>query len=151
MKLRRFDTGGINRFDQFLSSAAMDTEDLHEFLAAPGLSTVVSPEIEVEARSFINRFAVGEYLYSLFGDSSIFNLDEDRGIWAWLSAFYFDQLCPDGTRPGKDYRWIPAVNISATTIASFWPGLISFTALTRTTRNTLWLCWRRRYTGPEIL
>ena len=110
MKLRSFNADGINRFEQFLSSAVRDTEDLHSFLVSPGLSIAVSPEIEVEARSFVNRFAAGEYLYSLFGDSSIFNLDEDRGIWAWLSAFYFDQLCPDGTKLGKDYRWIPVVN-----------------------------------------
>ena len=110
MKLRSFNAGGINRFEQFLSSAARDTEDLHALLGAPGLSTAVSPEIEVQARSFVNRFDAGEYLHSLLGDSNIFNLDEDRGIWAWLSAFYFDQLCPDGTKPGKGYRWIPAVN-----------------------------------------
>ena len=110
MKLRSFNAGGINRFEQFLSSAARDTEDLCAFLGATGLSTAVSPEIEVQARSFVNRFAAGEYLHSLLGDSSIFNLDEDRGIWAWLSAFYFDQLCPDGTKPGKSYRWVPAVN-----------------------------------------
>ena len=110
MKLRSFYTGGITRFEQFLASAGRDPEDLRAFLEDPGLSTRVSPEIEVEARSFVNRFAAGEYLYCLLGDSNISNLDEDRGIWAWLSAFYFDQLCPDGTKPGRDYRWVPAVN-----------------------------------------
>lgn len=110
MKLRSFNAGGINRFERFLSSSARDSEDLHEFLGDPGLSTAVSPEIEAESRPFVNRFAAGEYLHSLLGDSNIFNLDEDRGIWAWLSAFYFDQLCPDGTKPGRDYRWVPAVN-----------------------------------------
>ena len=110
MKLRSFNTGGINRFGQFVASAARDPVDLRALLDNVGLSTAVSPEIEVEARSFVNRFAAGEYLYSLLGDSNISNLDEDRGIWAWLSAFYFDQLCPDGTKPGMDYRWVPAVN-----------------------------------------
>lgn len=110
MKLRRFNTGGINRLEQFLASASRDTEDLCAFLNDPRLSIVVSPEIKVEARLFVDRFAAGEYLYSLLKDSNILNLDNDRGIWAWLSAFYFDQLCPDGTKPGMDYRWIPAVN-----------------------------------------
>ena len=110
MKLRSFNTGGINRFKEFLSLTTRDTEDLLAFLGDPGLSTAVSPEIEVGARSFVNRFAAGEYLHSLLGDSNIFNLDEDRGIWAWLSAFYFEQLCPDGTTPGMHYRWVPAVN-----------------------------------------
>ena len=74
------------------------------------LSTRVNPEIEVESRSFSNRFAAGEYLYRFLRDSKIANLDEDRGLWAWLSAFYFDQLCPDGTNPGKVYRWVPATS-----------------------------------------
>ena len=110
MRLRCFNTGGINRFEQFLASAARDPEDLCALLEDVGLSTRVSPEIEVEARSFVNRFAAGEYLYCVLGDSNISNLDEDRGIWAWVSAFYFDQLCPHDTKPGKVYRWVPAVN-----------------------------------------
>lgn len=110
MKLRSFNTGGINRFEEFLASVVRNDDDLHTLLEDHSLSTTVSPEIEVEARSFVNRYAAGEYLYFLFRDSNISNLDEDRGIWAWLSAFYFDQLCPSGTNPGKDYRWVPAVN-----------------------------------------
>lgn len=110
MKLRSFNTVGMNRFEEFRASSVRNPEDLHAFLEVPGLSTTLSPEIEVEARSFANRFAAGEYLYFLFRESNISSLDEDRGIWAWLSAFYFDQLCPDGTRPGMDYRWVPSVN-----------------------------------------
>ena len=110
MKLRSFNKVGINRFEQFRASAVRSPEDLHALLEDPGLSTTLSPEIEVEARSFGNRFAAGEYLFFLFRESNISNLDEDRGIWAWLSAFYFDQLCPDGTSPGMDYRWVPSVN-----------------------------------------
>ena len=110
MRLRSFNTAGINRFEEFLASATRDPEDLGAFLEDSGLSSEVSPEIDVEARSFVNRLAAGEYLYSLLGDSNIPNLDENRGIWAWLSAFYFNQLCPEGAQPGRDYRWVPAVN-----------------------------------------
>ena len=110
MRLRSFNSGGINRFEQILASAAREPEDVCALLDDVSLSTRVSPEIEIEAQSFVNRFAAGEYLHCVLGDSNIPNLDEDRGIWAWLSAFYFDQLCPDGTKPGKAYRWVPAVN-----------------------------------------
>ena len=110
MRLRSFNSDGINRFEQFLESAARDPEDLRALLDDVSLSTRVCPEIEVEARTFVNRLAAGEYLYCVLGDSKISNLDEDRGTWAWLSAFYFDQLCPDGKKPGKVYRWVPAVN-----------------------------------------
>ena len=66
MKLRSFNTAGINRFEQFLASAARDPEDLRAFLEDAGLSTRVNPEIEVEARSFVNRFAAGELSVLLF-------------------------------------------------------------------------------------
>ncbi len=110
MKLRSFNKVGINRFEEFRASAERSPEDLHALLDDPGLCTTLSPEIEVEARSFGNRFAAGKFLFFLFRDSNISNLDENRGIWAWLSAFYFDQLCPDGTSPGMDYRWVPSVS-----------------------------------------
>lgn len=110
MKLCMFNPDGINRLKQFLASPARDPEDLRAFLEDLSLSTKVNAEIEVEVRSFVNRFAAGEYLYHLLGDSNISNLDEDQGTWAWLSAFYFDQLCPEGMKPGMDYRWVPAVN-----------------------------------------
>ena len=110
MKLHSFNTGDINRLEKFLAAAVTNPESLRVLLEEASLPTMVSPEIEVEARSFANRVAAGDYLYFLFRDSNISNLDEDRGICAWLSAFYFDQLCPDGTKPGKEYRWVLSVN-----------------------------------------
>jgi hypothetical protein len=35
---------------------------------------------------------------------------QETGLWAWLSLFYFDALCPErgGRRtPGEEARWIP--------------------------------------------
>jgi len=73
----------------------------------------IEPEIEVEDRSFSNRFEVGQYLNDLLGDSGIDNIEYDRGIWAWLALFFFDQLCPADShgrrRPGERARWIPAI------------------------------------------
>ena len=52
-----------------------------------------------------------EYLYVLFSQDGASGLDRIPEVWAWLSAFYFEQLCParkDGTRrPGEEARWIP--------------------------------------------
>ena len=36
-------------------------------------------------------------------------MDSDVGIWAWLAAFYFDQLIQSNGRVGEDARWVPAV------------------------------------------
>ncbi len=110
MRLRSFNSSGISRFADFRASPVRKPKELHTLLKAPDFSTALDPEFEVESRSFTNRFSAGEYLYSLFGDGKMLRLDEDRGTWAWLSAFYFDQLCPDGSRPGQAYRWVPSIN-----------------------------------------
>ncbi|HWO42233.1 MAG TPA: hypothetical protein VNO43_10565 [Candidatus Eisenbacteria bacterium] len=66
------------------------------------------PECPVEPRHFDNRLDAARYLSQVFGD--VRALEEDVGVWSWLSLFYFDQVCPvgpDGVRsPGRDYRHI---------------------------------------------
>ncbi len=48
------------------------------------------------------------YLSHVFDGVS--SIEDDVGLWTWLSLFYFDQVCPAGpdrTRsPGRDYRHI---------------------------------------------
>ncbi len=105
--LRRFNEKGIVHFDQFRESAARDTAQLYELLEDPTCSSAVAPSIEVEQRPFPTRFAVGEYLHSVLGGASLPGLDTDRGLWSWLAAFYFGQLCPQGRNPGARHRWIP--------------------------------------------
>ena len=73
------------------------------------MSAVVDADIEVALEMFANRFELGRFLYSLFDNAPIIGLDNDRGIWAWLAAFYFENLCPPGISPGDRARWIPDV------------------------------------------
>lgn len=67
-------------------------------------------EVEVEAQTFGSRFAAGEYLYKTLGNCGLKNLDRDIGLWAWLSLFYFEELCPKDRKgkrsPGEDARWV---------------------------------------------
>ena len=110
MKLRSFNATGIVRFEEFRASPKGDPGKLLELIEDQSLSSAINPDIELEHLTFSNRFAAGEYLYLLFQQAEIPSLDAKRGIWAWLAAFYFGQLCPSGTRPGRDYRWVPSVN-----------------------------------------
>ena len=93
MKLRRFNSYGIVRFDDFRDSPTKSIRDLQEVFENPDWSKQVEPEVEVAARGFQSRFEVGAFLQFLFEDVDIPNLDNDVGIWAWLSAYYFEQLC----------------------------------------------------------
>lgn len=107
MKLRRLNDSGITRFDEFRELPSPNRGNLSAILEDPDLTSVVTPDIAVAPRQFGTRFDAGEYLNDLFRDTSIPKLDEDRGIWTWLAAYYYDQLCPRETSPGARPRWVP--------------------------------------------
>ena len=75
----------------------------------PEATEEVRPTIEIEQRNFGSRYAVGEYFYNLFKDSGLTEIERDRGLWAWLSLFYFEELCPADAKgrrkPGRRERW----------------------------------------------
>ena len=107
MKLRRLNANGIEQFGQFRASynSGANPAELKGLLEDAACSEEIHPHIEAETQQLSTRFAVGEYLNALFGAG----FDVDRGIWAWLAAFHFELLCPPGSQPGSEERWIPAV------------------------------------------
>lgn len=115
MNIRRLNDQGIDRFTAFLDSLTGDTPMPYPsaLLTEPEATEEIQPAIEIEQRTFGSRYAAVEYLYSRFKDSSLSDIERDRGLWAWLSLFYFDELCPAGARgqrkPGERARWIPEI------------------------------------------
>ncbi len=109
MRLRRFKESGIERFDNFRVAFPAETEKLSGIISDPADSDLVACDIEVQPQEFSNRFAVAEYLNQIFDAENIPGLERDKGIWTWLAAFFFDQLCPPGAMPGDRARWVPAV------------------------------------------
>lgn len=107
MNLRRFNSSGITHFDEFRDSPALNRGSLTAMLEDSSLTRVVTPDIAVAPRQFGTRFEAGKYLHVLFQGTSIPELDADQGIWTWLAAYYFDQLCPQGSQPGSRARWVP--------------------------------------------
>ena len=101
MNLRKMTSLGIERFDEMRASGSMGS--LHNILTDSSYSEPISTVIQIERRQFQSRFAVGEYLNALLPEAP------DQKTWAWLAAFYYDQLCPNG-KPGERARWIPATN-----------------------------------------
>lgn len=115
MKLHRFTDEGISRFGQFLDALSADAA-----LALPaGLLTdsacavPVPPGPEVDRRQFASRMDAARYLDRILSDVSGCDVERDAGLWAWLSLFYFDQICPTdghGRRKVREQaRYIPAV------------------------------------------
>lgn len=119
MKVHCFKPSGLDWFRDYLVSfkTTQDSSPLHEMLQDPEHTIFArgrQGNIEIEPRSFGTRLDVAEYLYPLLSGSYEGNLWSDAGLWAWLSAFYFDSLCkvnPEGIRdPQNLSRWIPEVD-----------------------------------------
>ena len=80
-------------------------------LASLDSTESLGTDVEVEARTFASRFEAAEYLHARFTAADLTDVERDRGLWAWLSLFYFDAVCPAGRggerKPGATARHIP--------------------------------------------
>ena len=106
MKLHRFNDEGIKRFGQFLDALSADAALVVpiDLLTDPSCVVPVPPGPEVQARQFSNRMEAARYLDGVLSSVTCSDVERDIGLWAWLSLFYFDQLCPpDGQGPSKAY------------------------------------------------
>jgi len=109
--LRSLNQLGVGYFRRYLSDLRVNSQEKFpdDLLFGNDYSVVVDPTIELESKSFKTKLEAAEYLHpkikAIQGD--IFH---DLGIWSWLSAFYFDSVCPPGQdgerKPGADYRHI---------------------------------------------
>jgi len=113
VKLRRLNDPGIQAFAAYLGNLANDpalpvpVQLLDDSAASEPLQTSAA----VEARAFATRFAAAEYFHGVIAASGLAGIDRDRGLWTWLTLFYFDQLCPkDGhgkRKAGESARYVP--------------------------------------------
>ncbi len=116
MILRRFNEQGIDCFWSILETFTTDEPQQLSpaMLSDDHLTEIIEPEIQIEQREFSNRFEAAEYLFKALGSTGILDIEKDRGLWAWLSLLYFEQLCPpdqNGNRkPGERARWIPVIS-----------------------------------------
>lgn len=116
MKLYRFNYEGVKRFTQFLDSLSVDAGSVAptDLLTDASYVVPVAPGPEVKAQQFANRMQAARYLDCILSDVTGIEVERDVGLWAWLSLFYFDQLCPpDGRghrKPMERARWIPAID-----------------------------------------
>ncbi|GAB4476627.1 MAG: hypothetical protein OHK0044_22600 [Burkholderiaceae bacterium] len=111
--VRALDSSGIERLRGYLQALRGGAQQAppRELLADPRASTELSVEVTVAPQQLANRARLGEYLWQLLAPLPGAEVEGNRGLWAWLSLLFFDQVCPmrpDGTRrPGQDYRHIP--------------------------------------------
>jgi hypothetical protein len=111
--LRSLNRLGLDRFRAYLEELRSDKAlpvPLRLLADSAGTSEL-AVDIEIELRTFANRLELAGYLAELLAPLGPEVTDRDAGLWAWLSLFYFEQVCPAETGglryPGKDYRHIP--------------------------------------------
>ena len=113
MMIRAFTTEGISEFTKFL-----DFVRLGQISAVP-LELLTNSNLTREAANaevtrvhLATRFDAAQYLSERLREPDVNTTDP--GLWTWLSAFFFDELCPVDThgnrRPGATARWIPATD-----------------------------------------
>ena len=109
MRLRKLTPKGLEWFQDFRTSRYEERSALSAILAKQEFSIYAGIELSVKRQQFSTRFAVGKYFYELLhpADAPAINLDVNS--WIWLTALYFDSLCPVGSTPGDQARWVPAL------------------------------------------
>ena len=111
--VRALSPGGVERFRSYLATLRSGGREAppRALLEDPRASAVLSAEAWIERLQFGTRWGAGEYLWRRLATLPAEDVEGNRGLWAWLSLYYFDQVCPmrpDATRkPGQDYRHVP--------------------------------------------
>lgn len=116
-EVRRLTAEGVDSFNKYLSAqrASATTVSLPEILAEEQLTEKLDDSrVDVENISFENRLEMARYLCERLQPLNASGTDTDPGVWAWLTLFYFDVICPpdpDGNRhPGREYLYLPTTD-----------------------------------------
>lgn len=107
--LSRFTTAGLDEFSKWIRAGANgsipnELLDQAEFVERlPGATVVPNQQ-------FADRYQFGVALVTLLADHDQQAVSFDRGLWSWLAAVHFEQLCPadaDGRRKlRRDYVYV---------------------------------------------
>jgi len=116
MNLRRFKKEGLEKFKDY-HDRLRDTPTLNpptELLEDRKHTEPVSQDSEVEQRHFDTRLEAGLYLNDLIERAQVRSPERDQGLWAWLTLFYFDEVCPRDAagrrKVGETARLIPELD-----------------------------------------
>jgi hypothetical protein len=116
MIIRSLTEEGVRRFRDWLDAvkAGAVLPAPESLLTDPVTSKPVAGADNIERREFRNRLELGQYVNAALVNVPIQDLPMTHGIWAWLSLFFIDALCPpraDGERTLKELvRYIPSAD-----------------------------------------
>jgi hypothetical protein len=94
--LRRLNEEGINQFRRYLTDLRNDgTLGIPDHLLRGNeTSESVAGSRSVERVGFVTKKQAAEYLLELLASLNLPDIENDVGLWSWLSLFFFDAVCP---------------------------------------------------------
>ena len=116
MNLRRFNSDGISAFITYRTRLSLEANlpPPMQMLDDPALTEEIPGTIDVIKKTFTTRLEVGRFMDELLEQSGIALPEHDRGLWSWLTLFYFDEVCPpdgNGNRdPQDEARLVPLLD-----------------------------------------
>jgi hypothetical protein len=104
VSIRTFNEEGLNEFERLINEIRSSTlknipEDL---LFNENYSSAYEPIINLEKVDYKNKNELIPYIVEKLNLRANKHLYFDKGLWSWLAAFYFDNICPiDGNGKRK--------------------------------------------------
>jgi len=112
-RLYKLTDAGIIRFQQFLDSQGTDEAEAFdsELLVTPSIAVIAGDGPKVPGECNIKtRFDAAETLDPIISNAGLEDPALDRGVWCWLSWFWFESLCQTNKTGHRDpkgpERWI---------------------------------------------
>lgn len=117
MKLHRFNQDGVTAFASYRAELTLNPTlpPPVELLQDPALTELMPGDMDVPARKFSDRLEAGKFFLELITATSMALPERDRGLWTWLTLFYFNEVCPPNGRGERDpkndeARLVPCVD-----------------------------------------
>lgn len=113
MQIRRFNSAGIDVFRHEIKAMTQDSlRPPPAGLLEDDRFTELIPEFgDATSENLATRMAAAQRLNDIFGDPPPDGVFADTGLWAWLTLFFFDSVCPQdesgGRKVGALARYIP--------------------------------------------
>jgi hypothetical protein len=109
--LRHFTAAGLIEFSKWLRAGAKG-HVARDLLVESDFSRPLMETELLDRKHFEDRYDFGCHLVQLLQPFNSREISFDRGLWAWLAAWYFEQLCPsspDGSRKLREENtYIPS-------------------------------------------
>lgn len=94
--IRIFNEDGLNEFERIINEIRNGNMNMvpEDLIYGSNFTELLDPEVNVENVDFKNKNELIPYLTDRLALRTNKHLYFDKGMWTWLAAFFFDNICP---------------------------------------------------------